>query len=53
MYHRIIKHTGSSTDIVESELSHARVELEEERQRLANATSSAEHGDLGELDNGN
>jgi hypothetical protein len=43
------KRTGSSADIVEGELGHARVELEEERQGLANAAGSAEDGDLGEL----
>jgi hypothetical protein len=43
------KRTGSSADIVESELSHPLVQLEEEGKRLANAASSAEDGDLGEL----
>lgn len=42
--------TWASTDIVESEVSNARVELEEEGQRLANATGGTEDGDLGELD---
>lgn len=42
--------TWSSTDIVESELSNTRVELEEEGQRLANSTGGTENGDLGELE---
>jgi len=41
--------TGSKTDIVESELADSGVELEEEGQRLANATGSTEDGDLGRL----
>lgn len=41
--------TWRKTDVVECELSDARVKLEEERQRLANAASSAEHRNLGEL----
>jgi hypothetical protein len=42
--------TWSSADVVESELSHAWVELEEQRQRLSNSTGSTEDGDLRELD---
>jgi len=42
--------TRSSLDIVQRELSHSGVELEEEGQRLANATGSAEDGDFGSLD---
>jgi hypothetical protein len=41
--------TGSATDIVEGEVSDAGVHLEEERERLANTTSSTENGDLGKL----
>jgi hypothetical protein len=42
--------TGSSSDVVEGELSDTRVHLEEEREGLANTTSGAENGNLGELD---
>jgi hypothetical protein len=42
-------HTRASTDIVQSQLRHSGVELEKEREGLANATSSAENGDLGKL----
>jgi hypothetical protein len=41
--------TGSSTDIIESEFSNSRIELQQKRQRLADTTSSTENGDLGEL----
>lgn len=41
--------TRSATDIVQSKLSDASVELEEERERLANATGSTEDGNLGQL----
>lgn len=41
--------TRTSPDIVESQLSDTRVQLEEKRERLANATSSTEDGDLGQL----
>lgn len=41
--------TGSATDIVEGEVSDAGVHLEEERERLADTTSSTENGDLGKL----
>ena len=41
--------TRSSPDIVQSQLSDARVQLEEKGERLANATSSTEDGDLGQL----
>ena len=43
------KRTRPSTNIVQSELGHERVELKEERERLADATGSAENGDFGEL----
>lgn len=43
------KLTGSATDIVQSKLSDASVELEEERERLANATGSTEDSNLGQL----
>lgn len=39
-----VTRTRSSTDIVQRKLGYSRVELEEERERLANATSSAENG---------
>lgn len=41
--------TWTTLDIVEGELADAWVQLEEERQRLANATACAEDDDLGEL----
>ena len=44
------KRTGSSADIVEGKLSYSGVELEEEGERLANATGSTEDGDLGKLE---
>lgn len=43
------RRTGSTTDIVEGELRNTGVELHQQRQRLANATGSTEHGDLGGL----
>lgn len=43
------KLTWSSTDVVESELSDAWVELEEKGQWLSDSTSGTENGDLGEL----
>ena len=42
--------TRGATDVVESELSHVGVELEEEGQRLSNAAGGTEDGDLGELE---
>jgi hypothetical protein len=45
----VVLRTGSATDIVESEVSDAGVHLEEERERLADTTSSTENGDLGKL----
>jgi hypothetical protein len=44
-----VKRTWSATDVVESKLSNSRVELEEERERLADTTGGAENGNLGEL----
>jgi hypothetical protein len=41
--------TGCETDIVEGELANARVELQQKRQRLANATGGTENRDLGVL----
>lgn len=41
--------TGSAADVVEGELRDAGVELEEEREGLANAARGTEDGDLGEL----
>lgn len=43
------KLTWSSTDVVESELRDAWVELEEEGEWLSDTTSGTENGDLGEL----
>lgn len=42
--------TGSAADIVQRKLGDAGVELEEKRQRLANATGSTEDGNLGQLE---
>lgn len=41
--------TGRKADVVEGELANPGVELEEERERLANATGGTEDGDLGGL----
>lgn len=41
--------TGRETDVVEGELGDPGVELEQQRQRLANATGGPEHSDLGRL----
>jgi hypothetical protein len=41
--------TGGEADVVEGELANTRVELEEERERLANTTGGTEDGDLGGL----
>ena len=41
--------TGGEADVVEGELANARVELEEEGERLANTTGGTEDGDLGGL----
>lgn len=41
--------TGAATDVVEGELADAGVELEEERQRLADTTAGTEDDDLREL----
>lgn len=38
--------TRSKADIVESELANPGVELQQQRQWLANATSGTENGDL-------
>lgn len=46
------RHTGSTTDIIEGELRDTGVELQQQRQRLANATGSTEDSDLGGLVNG-
>ena len=48
-----MRHISSNTrrtlDIEERELSNARVELEEEGQRLANPAAGTENSDLGKL----
>ena len=41
--------TGSTADIVESELRNTGVELQQQRERLANTTGGTENGDLGGL----
>lgn len=41
--------TWATLDIVKGELADPWVQLEEKRQRLANATACAEYDDLGEL----
>lgn len=41
--------TGTAADVVQRELRDTRVELEQQRQGLANATGSTEDGDLGVL----
>jgi len=40
---------GGALDVEEGELGDARVELEEERQRLADSAAGTENGNLGEL----
>lgn len=44
--------TGTAADVVQRKLRDARVELEQQRQRLANAAGSAKDGDLGVLQQG-
>lgn len=44
-----IGRTGGEADVVERQLAHAGVELEQQRERLANATGGTEDGDLGGL----
>lgn len=41
--------TGCEADVVEGELANARVELEQEGERLADTTGGTEDGDLGRL----
>ena len=43
------KHTWSKADIVEGKLANPGVQLEQQRQWLANATSGTENSDLGVL----
>ena len=45
-WQRQLKHTGSKADIVEGELANPGVELQQQRQWLANATSGTENGNL-------
>ena len=49
----ISSNTWRASDIEESKLADARVELEEKRQGLANPTAGTEHSDLGELSHRN
>lgn len=44
-----VPRTRGTTDIVEGELGDSRVELEEERERLADAASGTKDGNFGEL----
>jgi hypothetical protein len=44
------QYTWCQTDIVESELRNAGVELQEEREWLSNTTGGTENGNLGVLD---
>ena len=44
-----IAHTRATTDIIEGELSDTGVQLKQEGQRLANATTGTQDGDLGGL----
>jgi hypothetical protein len=41
--------TGCEPDVVEGKLADSRVELQQEGQRLANATGSTENSDFGRL----
>ena len=41
--------TGGEADVVEGELANARVELEEERERLTDTAGGTKDGDLGGL----
>jgi hypothetical protein len=43
------KRTGSSTDVIESKISDEGVELEEEREGLADTAAGTKDGNLGEL----
>lgn len=45
----VFRRTGSETDIIESKLRDARVELEEQGQRLSDTAGSTEDCDLGVL----
>ena len=45
----ISANAGGALDVEEGELGDARVELEEERQRLADSAAGTEDGNLGEL----
>lgn len=44
--------TGTAANVIQRKLRDARVELEQQRQRLANAAGSAKDGDLGVLQKG-
>ena len=44
-----MRRTRSTADIVESELRNTGVELQQQRERLANTTGGTENGDLGGL----
>jgi hypothetical protein len=44
--------TRATSDVIEGELGDARVELEEEGERLADTTAGTENNNLGELDGG-
>jgi len=44
-----IEPTGSTADVVKSEVGNTGVELQQQRERLANTTGGTENGDLGGL----
>jgi hypothetical protein len=46
---QVSSNTRATADIIESKFRNTRVELEQERERLANATSGTEDSDLGGL----
>lgn len=45
----VVKHTRTSTDIIQGQFGNSRVQLQEQRQRLSNTTSSTKNGYLGVL----
>lgn len=44
-----MKYTRASTNIIQGQIGDSRVQLQKQRQRLPDATSSAKDGDLGVL----
>jgi uncharacterized membrane protein YqjE len=49
MLQAVLLHTRATADVVEGKLRNTGVELEEERERLANATGGTEDGNLRSL----